>query len=188
LEKESSAIRLREGLPVDRLPDISFAHTETNAAFGRRLLERLATLRATELSHDEELTLAILHEEAGELVTGPSHYWLTFPVTPYIFRSVGSAQVFTTHAFRNKGDADHYTILVGQYPDLLRALETKLREQEKRGIRIAKAEIPLVVRTLAPVGLEKEKNLLWVKTERLSALDAADRDAFLARLLELIEG
>jgi uncharacterized protein (DUF885 family) len=187
LEKERADIRLREGLPVDRLPDVSLAHAQANAAFGKGVLDRLSSVKAAELSHDEELTLAILRGEADELVSAPPHYWLTFPVTPYIFRSVGSAQVFTSHAFRNKADADHYAMLVAQYPDLIHALEGKLREQEKRGIRIARDEIPLVTATLAPVGREKEQNLLWVKAERLSALEPAERDAFLARLSELIE-
>jgi uncharacterized protein (DUF885 family) len=188
LEKERADIRLREGMPVDRLPNLSLAHAQENAAFGKGVLDRLSRVKPGELSHDEELTLAILRGEADELVTAPSSYWLTFPVTPYIFRSVGSAQVFTSHAFRNKADADHYAMLVAQYPDLVVALEGKLREQEKRGIRIARDEIPLVVATLAPVGREKEQNLLWVKGERLSALEPAERDAFLARLGESIQG
>jgi uncharacterized protein (DUF885 family) len=188
LEKEQADIRLREGLPVDRLPDVSLAHTQANAAFGKGVLDRLSSVKAEELSHDEELTLAILRGEADELVSAPPHYWLTFPVTPYIFRSVGSAQVFTSHAFRNRADADHYTMLVAQYPELIHALEGKLREQEKRGIRIARDEIPLVAATLAPDGREKEQNLLWVKAERLSALAASDREAFLGRLAETIDG
>jgi uncharacterized protein (DUF885 family) len=188
LEKEQADIRLREGLPVDRLPDVSLAHAQANAAFGKGVLDRLSSVKAGELSHDEELTLAILRGEADELVSAPPYYWLTFPVTPYIFRGVGSAQVFTSHAFRNKADADHYTMLVAQYPDLIRALEGKLREQEKRGIRIARDEIPLVAKTLAPVGREKEQNLLWVRAERLSALEPAEREAFFARLAEAIDG
>jgi uncharacterized protein (DUF885 family) len=188
LEKERADIRLREGLPVDRLPDVSLAHAQAEAAFGKGMLGRLSRVKPAELSHDEELTLAILRGEADELVSEPSSYWLTFPVTPYIFRGVGSAQVFTSHAFRNKADADHYAMLVAQYPDLLHALEGKLRVQEKRGIRIARDEIPLVAATLAPVGREKEQNLLWVKAERLSALEPAEREAFLARLAEAIDG
>src|SRR6185295_14266960 len=113
-------------------------------------------------------------------------YWLTFPVTPYTFQAAGVHPVFASHPFRDKADADHYLALLGRYPDFIRALEGKLREQARRGIVIAKEEIPLVAGAFGAAGKEKEESLFWVKAERLGKLAPADREAFEASLAELI--
>ena len=75
--RESVTIRTREGLPVDRLPDISLAHAEANAAFGKSLLAGLASVKESELAHEDALTLAILRKEAqqlGEVPKALGHY------------------------------------------------------------------------------------------------------------------
>ena len=186
LQQESVTIRTREGLPVDRLPDVSLAHAEANAAFGKSLLAGLAAVKESNLSHDESLTLAVLRKEARQLADFPKFYWLTFPVTPYTFQAGGVHPVFASHPFRDKADADHYLALLGRYPDFVRALQEKLREQARRGIVIAKEEIPLVAGAFGAAGKEKGESLFWVKAERLGKLAPADREAFEASLTELI--
>ena len=186
LARESVTIRTREGLPVDRLPDVSLAHAEANAAFGKSLLAGLASVKESELAHEDALTLAILRREAQQLGEAPKFYWLTFPVTPYTFQFLGVHPVFASHPFRDKADADHYLSLLGQYPGFLRAIVEKLHEQERRGIVIAKEEIPLAAGAFAAAGKEKDENLFWVKAERLGKLAPAERAAFEASLSEAI--
>lgn len=186
LARESVTIRTREGLPVDRLPDISLAHAQANAAFGKSLLAGLASVKESELGHDEALSLGVLRKEAQQLADGPKFYWLTFPVTPYAFQFLGVHPVFASHPFRDKADADHYLALLGRYPDFLRALEEKLREQARRGIVIAKEEIPLAAGAFGAAGKEKDQSLFWVKAERLGSLAPAEREAFEASLSEAI--
>src|SRR6476469_5290306 len=113
LAREVLTVRTREGLPVDRLPDISLAHAQANAEFGKSLLAGLAPVKESALTHDEALSLAVLRREARQLAEGPTFYWLTFPVTPYTFQFIGVHPVFASHPFRNKADADHYLALLG---------------------------------------------------------------------------
>src|SRR5262249_21347555 len=156
------------------------------ADFGRLLQKRLSVVTENELSHEAQLTAAILREEARVLVDAPDRYWLTFPETPYAFQFLGVHLVFASHPFRNRSDADRYLALLNQYPDLIHAFEAKLREQAKRGIRMAKEEIPLTAGAFALAGKEKEQNLFWVDSERLARLAPGDRDAFASRLGETI--
>jgi uncharacterized protein (DUF885 family) len=186
VERENLNIRVHEGLPVEHLPDISFEHLRANAEFARSLQKRLSAVAESELSHEEQLTVAILREEARVLVDAPERYWLTFPETPYASQFLGVNLVFASHPFRNKADADRYISLLNQYARLVGAFETKLREQSKRGIRMAKEEIPKTSGAFALAGLEKEQNLFWVDARRLAALPAADRDRFQSRLAETI--
>jgi uncharacterized protein (DUF885 family) len=186
VERENLNIRVHEGLPIDRLPDISLDHVRANAEFGRSLQSRLSEVSEREISHEEQLTLAILREEARVLVEAPTHYWLTFPETPYAFQFLGVHLVFASHPFRNKADADRYLVLLNQYPELIHACEAKLREQARRGIRMAKEEIPLTAGAFALAGKEKEQNLFWVDSKRLAGLAPADRDSFVSNLAETI--
>jgi uncharacterized protein (DUF885 family) len=186
LEREDLNVRVHEGLPVDKLPDVSLKHAEDNAAFGRSLQNQLAGAVEKDLSQEDQLSLAILREQARTLVETPAYYWLTFPVTPYASQFLGVNLVFASHPFRAPSDADHYLMLVSQYPDLVRAFEAKLREQEKRGIRLPREEIPLVAGAFASLGREKDQNLLWVDGARLASLSTPDRERLSSRLAETI--
>jgi uncharacterized protein (DUF885 family) len=182
LEMESVAIRVREGLPVDRMPDISLSHVEANAAFGKAVAARLRPLAASKLTHEETLTLAILRREADALVQAPDHYWLVFPVTPYVFRGFFLSQLFSSHPLQSKADADHYLSLLAQYSDFLGALQGRLVEQARRRIVLPKEEIPLTAGSFAGAAKDKEENQFWVKADRLAALTAEEREDFELRL------
>jgi len=186
LETESLAIRVREGLPVDRMPDVSFAHSQANAAFGEALLATLAPVAENQLDHEDALTLAVLRKEARQLTEAPGQYWLNFPLTPYIFRNFGVTQVFTSHQFKGKGDADHYLSLLAQYADFIGTLQARLDEQARRQIVMAREEIPLAAGAFAAAAKEKEESLFWVKADRLTALPSEERDEFQRRLAEAI--
>jgi uncharacterized protein (DUF885 family) len=186
LEAESLTIRIREGLPVDRMPDVSFAHSEANAAFGKALLAALAPVSEDRLDHEDALTLAVLRKEARQLTEAPGQYWLNFPLTPYVFSFLGVAQVFASHPFKDKADADHYLSLLAEYGDLIGALQARTDEQARRRIFMAREEIPLAAGAFAAAAKEKEESLFWVKAERLSALSAEERDEFQPRLAEAI--
>ncbi len=186
LETESLAIRVREGLPIDRMPDISLAHSEANAAFGKSLLARLAPLRETGLSHEESLTLAILRKEARDLTEAPGRYWLTFPVTPYSFRNLAAHQALAAQAFHGREDADHYLMLLDRYAAFIRSVQEKLVEQARRRILLAREEISLAAGAFEAAAREREKSLFWVKAERLAGLDPAVRSDFEGRVADTL--
>jgi uncharacterized protein (DUF885 family) len=185
--RESPALRVRMGLPVESLPDLSLAKAEKDAAFGRSVLAVLDTVPKTGLTHEEELSADILRRESRQLADGPGRYWLTFPVTPYTFQFLGVAQIFTSHTFKTKEDADRYERLLASYPAFLRSIEDKLAAQSKKGIVIAKAEIPLVSGQFDAQLAQGDKNLFWVKPERLAALPEPVRADFSRKLTTRIE-
>lgn len=182
LETESLAIRVREGLPIDRMPDISLAHSEANATFGKSLLARLSQVREAGLSHEEALTLAILRKEGKDLTEAPDHYWLTFPVTPYSFRNLAAHQALAAQTFRSREDADHYLMLLDRYAAFIRSVQVKLAQQAQRRILLAREEIPLAAGAFESAAQEREKSLFWVKPGRLAALDPEVRSGFEQRL------
>ena len=186
LESESIPIRVRSGLPVDRLPDLSLEHTRANAEFGKSLLASLASVDEKTIGHEDALSLQILRDEAKILTEGPEYYWLNFPATPYVFQFLGVGQAFSAHPFKTKADGDHYLMLLVKYTDLVASLKARLAEQSRRGIVMAKEEVPLVAGAFASASKDKEANLFWVKDERLAAWSAEDRQDFQRRLAEAI--
>lgn len=187
LERDSLALRNRRGLPVETLADLSLAKAEADAAFGQSLVESLKGIVPSELTHEEDLSLEILRKEGNALAEAPRYYWLTFPITPYTFQFLGVNQAFATAPLATRQDADRYEKLLAQYGPFLHSIETKLRAQADRGIRIPKPELPLIASTLAPLAANSDANLLRVAPERLAALPVDERSAFAARVASRID-
>src|SRR4029079_11195571 len=100
LQKRSLKLRLRFGLPIEELPDLSEGRARADAAYGVSLLQKLRGLRELERSHEESLSLAMLRDAAQELAASRRDYWLTFPVTPYASPLREVHQAFTSWHFR----------------------------------------------------------------------------------------
>ncbi len=187
LQKESIGLRLRLGLPVESLPDISLTKAQADAAFGQSLLHELESVREFDLSHEEELSLAVLQWEAGRLVEAANFHWLSIPVAPYTFSGSSVHEVFASYRFASGADGDRYVRLLSQYAGLIRAMEQKLQEQSRRGVLLPKAEIPLVLGVFESVGGEKEQSFFWVKAQRLSSLSTSEREGLDKRVAAAIE-
>ena len=188
IQKDNLALRLRLGLPIESLPDISLGKVESNAVFGRDILTRLEKVNEAELTHEEQLSLWILREEAREQVEAPGYYWLTFPVTPYASPMRAVLQVFTTFRFRSPEDVDRYVRLMGDYASLLGAMEKKLRAQAGRGIVLPKDEIPQVAGLFAPSAAPPEQSPFRVAPARVASLPEDDRADLARRIAEAVVG
>lgn len=186
LQNRNLGLRLRMGLPVDELPDLSEARARADAQFGAALLEKLRGLRAHELSHQESLSLAMLRLEAEELVGSARDWWLTFPVTPYASPIRVVHQAFTGWKFRSPDDFDRYAVLLTRYAAFIRQMEDKLLAQSKRGIRIPKGEIELVALTYRAAIAEPSASLFFVAPERLETAPETLRAPFARRVESLI--
>jgi uncharacterized protein (DUF885 family) len=188
LQKTSLELRLRVGLPIDELPDLSESRARADAEYGASLLQKLRGLRELELSHEESLSLAMLREAGRDLAASHRDYWLTFPVTPYAspLRSVHRA--FRTWQFRTPEDLDRYAALLNRYASLIRQMEDKLRSQEKRGIRLPKVETVIVAAFHRAAIASPAESLFWVSPERLAQEPEQDRMPFTRRVEGLIAG
>jgi uncharacterized protein (DUF885 family) len=185
-QKRSVSLRLRIGLPIDELPDLSEERVIADARYGVSLAEKLRGLRAHELSHEESLSLEILREQAQELTEARRDYWLTFPVTPYASPQRAVQQIFATWRFEEPRDLDRYAALLTRYARMVRQMEEKLREQARRGIRLPRAETSLVAETHRAAIAEPADSLFFVSPDRLERVLEQDRAPFSRRVESLI--
>ena len=186
LQRRSLGLRLRLGLPVEELPDMTEGRVRADAAYGASLLQKLRGLRELELSHEESLSLAMLRDAAEELAGARRDYWLTFPVTPYASPLPVVHQAFTGFRFRTPEDLQRYAVLLTRYAGLIHQMEEKLRSQAKRGIRLPKPETALVAETYRAVIANPAESLFAVAPERLAAEPEQDRMPFTRRVEALI--
>lgn len=186
IQKENLFVRVRLGLPIETLPDFSLKKAEADAAFGRGILARIAKADEPELSHEEQLSLWILREEARDLVEAPGFYWLTFPGTPYTSPMRVINPYLTSFTFRASADTGRYVQLLGSYSGMLGAMEKKLREQASRGILIPKDEITQVAALISAAAAPPEQSLFRVVPERLASLPEGDRKDAARRVAEAI--
>lgn len=166
--------RLKRGPPIDKLPDVTFEKAQADAAFARRLLDRLNKVRKTDLPHDEQLSYDALEFELRHVIEGPDDYWFQFPVTPYTSPIPGANRCFTLFRFRNSGDLKAYLDLLNQYPSFLDRIQNKLEAQARKGIRLPKPEIELVRGFLSGYLKAPAHTPFYVVPERLAGLDTAD--------------
>lgn len=165
------------GLPLERLPDMSYEAAAADAEFARGLLARLARIEAGRLTDDERISLALLGHLQRQRIERAELFWLQFPVTPYASPISPVQTVLADFAFRSEDDARRYLRLLDEYALFIERIAEVVREQQRRGIRIPKRELPLVHTLLT-------STRLVVSEERVQAL--RDRAGFLSAMRERI--
>lgn len=156
----SPALRVKEGLPVEELPDFSFDGAETDAAWARGMLDRLAEIDVGRFDappdggggdHERWLTDKILRWELEQVTAGPAVFWHRFQVTPYSWGFAGVGQTLAQAPVATPADRQRYLRLLDQLPAIAETLQANLESQRRKGILVPRPEIDLVVATLTPL-------------------------------------
>jgi uncharacterized protein (DUF885 family) len=175
---DSPYLRLRHGLPIAKLPDVSLRKSESEAAFAKSMLARLQAVKPGDLSHEELLSLELLRWNLEDTVEGARFYWLTSAVTPYASPIPGTNQVFTAYQFRNRSDLAGYLALLGQYPAFVGQILENVRTQYEKRILVPKDELKLVLAFAGSLIREAEHSPFYVSRERLSQVSEGEAVQF----------
>jgi uncharacterized protein (DUF885 family) len=165
-------IRMREGLPIERLPDLSPEHGEKEAAFARTLRERLARIDEAALAHGDWLTLALLRDQAEESIAAPQAYWHIFLATPYDAPFGGVHTALGAYQLARPADLASYLGLLHAYAAMVEQLRRHLEGQQARGILMPKAEVDTVAAMLRAYARPPQESVLQVSADRLHGVDA----------------
>jgi len=162
------AARARLGMTVERMPDPSYEKAVADAAFARGVLERLNRIDAKALGENDRVTLAILKWRQQMTIEGLEHFWLRSPVTPY-----NSAARATAVIFKQMKMSGDYVKLLDGYARYVDALTAVVREQQRRGILLPKAEIPLVRGMFTAMRREPESSPFYREAANAAEIRAA---------------
>ncbi len=184
--ERSPALRVRLGLPVAALPDLSHAAAQRDAELARELRERLLAIEPTSLAHEDWLTWAVLDWELARAVEAAEHFWHFFQVTPYRWSGSGIDQTLSALPLASASDLDGYLSLVRQLPRVVGQLREHLDGQEERGVLVPRPALEAIVGLYRAQAALGEESPFWVADERLEALPPAERQRFQAGLRDAI--
>jgi uncharacterized protein (DUF885 family) len=173
-------LRVIEGRPIERFPDLSEAAAERTATQARAELARLQRIDCDRLPHQLALTSKIARFVLSVEAQAADRYWLAHDCGMYFpamfpIGSFGSgllftyaAKIFTSFSFSSPGDGDRYLALLEDYATLIDQMREKLLGQQARGIRIPQASLP-GMRALVTSQAEAARKELKVHPMRLRA-------------------
>ena len=113
--------RMKQGLKIENLPDVTLEKAQRDAALASSLLVRLHQLKPAALNEDDQITVGVLEFELRNIVEGAPYYWLHFLVTPYSSPLPVVHRVYTSYRFSGPGDLVSYLELLETIRHLLRA-------------------------------------------------------------------
>ncbi|HJU76135.1 MAG TPA: DUF885 domain-containing protein [Gemmatimonadaceae bacterium] len=176
--RDDGLTRLRYGLPVDRLPDVSEQASQRDAQFWRSVADQVRAIADSTLSHDELVTKATLTWRAARGIEAAEYYWFTSFVTPYSAPVNGLNSLFRALPVQSQAHRDNYLRLTGAYADLLRALRVKLEGQVSRGLVPALPDVEVAIPLWRSYHKAPREHALWVAPERLGEIGAEERGRF----------
>ena len=188
ITRESPMRRLKLGLPIESLPDVTLAGEEREAKGARDLLARLRPAKRPELTHEERLSLDVLTRQLTLRVGSPRSFYFRFQVTPYLSPLGGVGQIFAALPLVAAADRERYLARLGEVPALAGAIVTNLKVQARKGIRVPKPELDLVDGFLKAFTATGEASPFRPKVQRLDAVSDPERAAFLKAVDASIEG
>jgi uncharacterized protein (DUF885 family) len=168
------------------VPDLGFERVRRDADSARSWLRRLDSLPDEELSHEEQLTRALLRWEAEKALQDTVLYWYRFEVLPALSPLRGSSG--GTAPLATAADRASYLERLGRIAGLFVALRDKAAAQLSRGIVLPREEVDPVLVFLRPYSVDGDRNPFALSASRLEAVPEADRPGFAAAVREVVEG
>ena len=165
-------IRLREGLDVERLPDLGYEAAEDRAAFFQRQLDRALAIEAAALSADDRGTLETLVWQAEMAVEGHRYFWLRSVLTPYSSVLRSYSQIFPLLPLEDEEDLDRFVALVEQVPSHVRDLEGYVRGQFERDFIVSSQNLAPVVQLVRATAREAAEGPFALPEDRAADLVA----------------
>jgi uncharacterized protein (DUF885 family) len=159
---------------------------QADAVWADAFLARLHRIDQTALSHQEWLTYATLDYDASLVKDFAPFFWLSIPITPYgsPLRTIGAT--FGAMPLDSDAHRQAYLDALNALPVTFASYEARLRSQAQRGIELPAAEIPLVLSFIRGFSVPAASNPFMVSETRLSSVEPAVRDRFLAQVRDTI--
>lgn len=166
------------GRAPDRLPQVSRASWERDAACWRAISAGAAKVQLTGLDQEQRLTLGVLRWESKLQGARAPHWWVDFSsITPYssplgyLARSIGALSL------KEASDTTMVLRLLRQVPALVDSITAGIEQRRARHILLARDALPASVALLRTFAATGAANPFAVAPARLSSLDDATRTA-----------
>lgn len=179
--------RLREGLPVESLPDISYAQARDHAEFARAIVEQLEALDPAALTHDDWITREILLFEERNTVAGLQYWGFLNLLTPYSSPIGSMRQILGSLPLTSEEEAKRYLSVLRDVPDMVRQIQALAQEQLAAGLVVSAANMAAVTAIVRAVTTPADSGPFAVSEARASALDAEVAERLRAEIAAVVD-
>lgn len=166
--EQSPYLQIKFGLPTKHLPETSYAQAQSDASFDESILRQLDSINIGHLDERERLTYSTLRWTLQRSIEGLRYFWVRSPVTPYASQIRGVNQIFVAKTME---PAERLRLLT-EYGPFIDQIAEVVREQQRRGYLLPKAEIPLVRGMLASFILPADQSFFRGKDDSAATRDA----------------
>ncbi len=183
----SPTLQMRYGRPIERLPSVSLAADEADAAFARALLDTLRTIDRKALSALQQVSAETLEWVLRGTVDAAKYYWLSFSsITPYQ-SPLTSELLFLGRDMALDSPANRARLLarLGEIAPLADSIRLGLEARAARGIRLNRAEARQVIGAL---GALRKPGLASPYAPQAARLQTAQDPALGASVAKIIDG
>ena len=148
--ENSLTLQTRYRRPIERLPRISLAAEEADAAFARALLDTLGTIDRAALSPSEQVSAETLRWLLTGTAEAVRFHWLSFAsITPY--QSPLTGELLFLGRDMPLDTPEHrarFLARLGEIGPLADSIRLGLEARASRGLRLPKAEVQQIVGAL----------------------------------------
>jgi uncharacterized protein (DUF885 family) len=136
---------------IERLPSVSLAADEADAAFAKALLDTLKTLDRARLTPSEQLSAETLQWILDGWLQGPKYYWLSFSsITPYQSPLMGELLFLGRDMPLDTPERrERFLARLSEIGPLADSIRLGLEARATRGIRLNQAEVRQVIAALS---------------------------------------
>ncbi|MCC6931001.1 MAG: DUF885 domain-containing protein [Gemmatimonadaceae bacterium] len=183
MREEEPLLRVRTGLPLHHLPDVTLAGAERSAAEARELLRSIDLLVPKELSPDEWTTSRMLRWEQVQVVEGARYFWLSFAaITPYASPLSSVPRLLAAQSLATAADRGRYLALVDEVAAMADTIRGGLEARRLKQITLPREELRLVIPFVRGFVHPPPQSPYMASEAQLAALDVAARDGFVLAL------
>ncbi len=185
----SISLQAKYRRPIERLPEVSLASREGEAAFSKALLDTLATIDRATLSSTEQLSAEMLAWVLQGTVDGVKHYWLSFrSITPYQSPLTGELLFLGRDMpLDTPENRARYLARLGEIGALTDSIRTSLEARAQRQLRVPKPEVRQIIGALGALRVPGTKSPYAPAEPRLQAISDSARATFVAAVAKTID-
>ncbi len=186
----SISLQTKYQRPIERLPRVSLAAEEAEAAFAKTLVDSLAAIDRAALTPTEQLSAEMLGWVLQGTIDQVKYYWLSFrSITPYQ-SPLTSELLFLGRDMPLGTEADRarYLARLDEIGPLADSIRGGLFARAERGFRLPKPEVRQVVGTLKALQATGIKSPYAPPAARIQSIADSVRAGFVAAVSKVIDG
>ena len=182
--EHSALLRVREGLGVEFLDDLSLAGFEATLERARGWLARLDAIDPQSLDRRQRVSADALRWDLETALEGERWFWHEGFLSSYLSPLPSLRQIFNAQAVDSPEARAAYLELLFQVPGYLHQIEERARGQAERGTGLWKVNLGPAVEIVRAVAAPLAQGPFAVDEERFGAIDAGSLAEFQASVGE----